>query len=32
MRGLKLAVAILALGTIAISPNAEAKSLFNSRY
>ena len=29
MKGLKLAVAILALGTIVISPKADAKSLFN---
>jgi tetratricopeptide (TPR) repeat protein len=31
MKGLKLAVAILALGTIAISPKADAKSLFNAQ-
>ncbi len=31
MKGLKLAVAILALGTIFISPKADAKSLFNTR-
>ncbi|MBR8835335.1 MAG: tetratricopeptide repeat protein [Stigonema ocellatum SAG 48.90 = DSM 106950] len=31
MKGLKLAVAILALGTIAISPKADAKSLVNTR-
>lgn len=31
MKGLKLAVAILALGTIAISPKAEAKSLSNQQ-
>ena len=31
MKGLKLAVAILALGTIVISPKADAKSLFNAQ-
>jgi tetratricopeptide (TPR) repeat protein len=31
MKGLKLAVAIFALGTIAISPKAEAKTLSNSQ-
>ena len=31
MKGLKLAVAILAFGTIAISPKADAKSLFNTQ-
>ncbi|MDF5718368.1 MAG: tetratricopeptide repeat protein [Rhizonema sp. NSF051] len=31
MKGLKLAVAILALGTIAISPKADARSLFNTQ-
>ena len=31
MKGLKLAVAILALGTIVISPKAEAKSLSNTQ-
>ncbi len=31
MKGLKLAVVILALGTIAISPKAHAKSLSNTR-
>ncbi len=31
MKGLKLAVAILALATIAISPKADARSLFNTR-
>ncbi|MBD2771954.1 tetratricopeptide repeat protein [Iningainema tapete] len=31
MKGLKLAVAILALGTIAISPKADARNLFNTQ-
>ncbi|BAY24769.1 TPR repeat-containing protein [Calothrix sp. NIES-2100] len=31
MKGLKLAVAILSLGTLAIASQAEAKSLFNSQ-